>query len=297
MTPSAPPAPPAPEEPSFPRPILQKRRWPLLLVWLVPILAAIVAGFYFRDYLQDRGPEITVQFKDGSGLKPGETPVSHRGVQIGKVMGVQLSPDQRHVQVHVRLRRGADAFARDGALFWIVRPQISVETINGLETVFSGPYIETVPGSGAPAHKTQVGGLDSAPLALGPGLRIILHVDRVQSLAPGSPVYYRGIEVGVVEKVQLSPDAADVLVHAFVRGRYSVLVRTTSEFWVGLFTGVQVKLESLRTLFAGGIAFATPEKEIGVPAAPGDEFPLFDEPKKDWLKWTPKIPLGPGESE
>jgi paraquat-inducible protein B len=108
-----------------------------------------------------------------------------------------------------------------------------------------------------------------------------------------------------VEKVQLSPDATDVLVHAFIRRRYNVLVRTTSEFWIvsgadvrgGLFSGVRVKLESLRSLITGGITFATPPKQIGDPAAPGDHFPLYDEPKKDWLKWSPKIPLEMGDAE
>jgi hypothetical protein len=61
----------------------------------------------------------------------------------------------------------------------------------------------------------------------------------------------------------------------------------------GLFTGVQLRLDSLRSLLAGGISFATPEK-MGEAAGDGAEFALFDEPKKEWLEWSPKIAL-PGE--
>ena len=85
---------------------------------------------------------------------------------------------------------------------------------------------------------------------------------RLERLQPDVPVYYRGIEVGNVQNIQLGRDAAGVDIHVFVRRQYAVLVRLNSRFWVvtgadlkgGLFSGVHLKLDSLRRgLGRGGL--------------------------------------------
>ncbi|MNT85024.1 Paraquat-inducible protein B [compost metagenome] len=77
-------------------------------------------------------------------------------------------------------------------------------------------------------------------------------------------------------------------------------MHTGSRFWntsgigveAGLFKGVKVRSESLETLIAGGVAFATPELEqMGTQARPGQTFALFDEPQDEWLLWAPRIAL------
>jgi len=75
-------------------------------------------------------------------------------------------------------------------------------------------------------------------------------------------------------------------------------VRSSSKFWVvggvdvsgGLLRGVEIKVESLRSLLVAGIAFATPD-DGGKPAPNGMGFLLYEEPRKEWLQWAPKIPL------
>ena len=45
-------------------------------------------------------------------------------------------------------------------------------------------------------------------------------------------------------------------------------------------------------MVTGGVAFATPDTGDLAPAAPSDaEFSLAAEPDKEWLKWSPKIPV------
>jgi len=61
----------------------------------------------------------------------------------------------------------------------------------------------------------------------------------------------------------------------------------------GLLTGISMKMDSLRSLLSGGVAFATPEKDMGDQAKNGSEFVLHDEVRKDWLDWAPKIPVTP----
>ena len=78
-------------------------------------------------------------------------------------------------------------------------------------------------------------------------------------------------------------------------------MRSNTRFWnasgvtadLGL-TGLHVHTESLSALLAGGIAFATPDKP-GRPAAAGSVFELYDKPEKQWLRWSPRIWIGPGK--
>jgi paraquat-inducible protein B len=118
-------------------------------------------------------------------------------------------------------------------------------------------------------------------------------------LRPGSPVYYRGIEVGTVQDIRLSSNAVAAEIHLFIRQRYARLVRSGSRFWnvsgvdvnVGLFRGVEVNVESLRSLVLGGVAFATPIDPKAEPVRNGTVFNLYEKPEKEWLDWAPAIPI------
>lgn len=285
----------------LPKAAAKRSRWNLPVVWVVPVVAATVAGYLVYDRVREFGPKITIRFKDGSGVKIGQTPIKYRGVPIGEVKAVELSEDQRHVLVKARLRRSAASIAREGSIFWIVRPEVGVGgNITGLGTVMSGPEIDVLPGTGN--VQSEFVGLDVPPVALErKGLKIVLRSSRLGSLKRNSPVYYRGIEVGAVQDTQLSASATTVDIYVFIRQRYASLVRDGSKFWnvsgvdvsIGLLRGVEVNMESLRSLVAGGTAFATPDGPKAKPAKDGTVFQLYDKPQKEWLEWTPAIPIPP----
>lgn len=279
----------------WPRAQLRQRRWNFSVVWVVPIVAAIVAGYLVYDRVQELGPTITIKFKDGGGLKVGQTAVQYRGVRIGEVRAIELSEDLQDVLVEVRLHRSANSIAQEGSVFWIVRLGGGIENLTGLGTVISGPHIEALPGNGE--HKSEFVGLESAPVAL-EGLKLVLVAERLESLKVNAPVYYRGVEVGAVQAYQLSGNATTVNVHVFIKKGYEKLVRAGSQFWtvsgvevrLGLLRGLEVNVQSLRSLVGGGIAFATPDTKTK-PAADGTVFPLHKEPKREWLQWAPAIQL------
>jgi paraquat-inducible protein B len=291
-----------PDGKHLPRPVIRQRQWPYLLVWLAPIAALIAAGFYYFDYRESHGPLITIHFKDASGLKPDETAMNHLGVPVGVVSGIQLSADQRQALVQVRLQRSQEDFARQGAEFWIVRPDFSVGNISGLSTLVSGPYVAATPGSGEKA--SEFTGLDNPPAGPEDGLKITVRTSELEHLQPNSVVHFRGIDVGVVQSIQLSPDATGVDVQLLIRRNYAPLVRTNTQFWLesgadvkgGLLSGVEVKLDSLRALISGAVDFATPSP-AGEPVSDGATFPLRDEPDKNAKTWAPEISLSPNRSE
>ena len=53
-------------------------RWLPSLVWLIPIVAAVVGLSLLIHTLTSRGPEITVTFHTAEGLTPGKTPCATR---------------------------------------------------------------------------------------------------------------------------------------------------------------------------------------------------------------------------
>ncbi|MBV8031628.1 MAG: MCE family protein [Betaproteobacteria bacterium] len=282
----------------IPRARLRRRsRW-LHAMWILPVLAAAVAGYLIWDRMRTFGPEITIEFRDGGGLRAGQTPIKYRGVQIGEVTRVDLSADHSTVLVRARLQRTAASLAREGAVFWIVRPQVGWGQVTGLNTVISGPEIQVLDGKGGPARRFA--GLEKAPVGMGePGLKIVLKAERPVSLRANSPVYYRGVEVGLVQELDLSADSRAADIHILVYQRYARLVRTGSAFWnvsgvslkAGLLKGVELDIESLRALVAGGIEFASPERSPQARA--GTVFFLHENPKTEWLAWSAKIPIPP----
>ena len=275
-----------------------RRRRIFRLVWVIPAIALAVAAWLVYQRIDDLGPQITVTFQDGSALRPGQTPLRYRGVQIGEVTRVQLAEDEKKVMVRVRLQKSAANIAREGSQFWILRPRLGWGNFTGLNTVLSGPEIQVIPGKPDAPVKTDFAGLDAPPMAIEGGLRIILRGERPK-MRTDAPVYYRGVEVGSVHKIDLAPNALSADIHVVIYPRYVNLVREGSSFWDvsglnikgGILKGMDIEFESLRAFVTGGIEFATPPGTAR--AKPATVFFLYSEPKKEWLGWAPKIPIPP----
>jgi paraquat-inducible protein B len=265
------------------------------------LIALAIGGWMVARELRNRGPEITIEFADGSGVAADKTLLEHKGVSIGVVTAVELKPGLDGVTVHVRLNKTAAAIARGGALFWIVHPEIGLSGVRGLETLLTGPRLNVQPGKGPPTNHFI--GLDKTPppVLSEEGKTFILQSDQLGSLTTGASVFYRQMKVGAVETSRLADNATSVLIRIHIEAPYAGLVRLNTRFWnaggfsfkVGLL-GAELKNTSLESMLSGGIAFATPAGEGGAVAAPAPEgfvFAVAPEADKEWLKWAPKIPL------
>lgn len=275
------------------------------LVWVVPLIALALGGWMIVRELQNRGPVINIEFVDGSGVVADKTQLEHKGVAVGTVIGVELKPDLKGVNVQVRLNKTAADIAGEGALFWIVHPEIGLSGIRGLDTLLTGPRLNVRPGNGPRADRFI--GLERTPppQLSKQGRTFILQSDQLGSLTTGAGVFFRQMKVGVVETSRLADDATAVLIRIHVESPYADLIRTNTRFWnaggfsfkVGLL-GAELKNTSLESMLSGGVAFATPGGEgpsLSPPAEEGAVFQLAAEAEKDWLKWAPKIPLSAPE--
>jgi paraquat-inducible protein B len=271
------------------------------IVWVVPVIALAVGAWMIARELKNRGPLITIEFADGSGIAADKTELQHKGVSVGMVTNVELKPDLNGVTVQVRLNKTAAAVATEGSQFWVVHPEIGFSGVRGLDTLLTGPRLNVRPGKGAPAEHFI--GLERTPppILADEGKNFILQSDQLGSLTTGAGIFYRQIKVGVVETSRLAEDATGVLIRIHIEAPYADLIRTNTRFWnaggfsfkVGLL-GAELKNTSLESMLSGGVAFATPDGEgkTLAPLAPeGTVFQVASDPDKEWLKWAPKIPL------
>jgi len=130
-----------------------KRQPRVSIIWIVPLAAAIAGGWLVFKYVRQMGPVISIQFSDGNEIKANQTTLQYRGARVGGVLSVKLTHDLEHVEVQARLDKSAESLARDGSVFWVVRPEVGAGGLHGLETIVSGPYIQVQPGSGKEQKK------------------------------------------------------------------------------------------------------------------------------------------------
>ena len=57
-----------------------RRRRVFRLVWVIPAIALAVAAWLVYQRIDDLGPQITITFSDGGGLRVGQTPLRYRGI-------------------------------------------------------------------------------------------------------------------------------------------------------------------------------------------------------------------------
>jgi paraquat-inducible protein B len=268
-------------------------------MWWLTLLCLILAIELVWGSLPERGPEITIRFPEGHGLKPDDT-VRYRGIEVGTVSEVTLDEAFSAVEVTVTLRPGGGSLNRDGTRFWIVRPQLSLVEISGLETAVGSKYIGVSPGETTAPPKKHFEGLIAPPpdeLAES-GLELILRCDSRHGLSVGSPVSWRGVDVGQVLTVNLSADARHVDVTVRINRRYRRLVRRSSKFWITSgfnvdvgFSGVKLNTQSLGTMIRGGISLITPTEGDDAPIGSGHMFPLVQKPIDEWLEAADNVPL------
>ena len=262
----------------------EKTKRGISMVWIVPLVAAAIAAWLAYVTISAKGPTITISFETAEGLEAGKTKVKYKDVEVGLVTKVELVEDLSDIIVTAELAKGAGPHMNDGTRFWIVRPRVGAGGVSGLSTLVSGAYVEVDPGQGE--AKSAFVGLEEPPLIDSDvaGKEFVLRADTLSSISRGSPIQFRGLDVGEILGYELDDEKQGVLLHAFVEEPYDQLVSERTRFWntsgfsVDLSAdGINASTGSLQSLLVGGIAFDTPPTATAdQAAAAGAVFPLYD---------------------
>jgi len=252
------------------------------LVWLIPLLAALVGGWLAVKAILDRGPAATITFKTADGLEANKTKIKYKDVDVGIVSKVELAKDLERVIVTAQFVKGTEAQLVEDTKFWVVRPRISGGSVSGLGTLLSGAYIGV--SIGKSNRKTnEFTGLETPPVfeVVDPGREFVLHSPDLGSLDVGEAVFFRRLQVGQISAYELDKDGKGVTLRAFIKAPYDQFVTRNTRFFhasgvdVQLNTdGIKVNTQSLVSIVLGGIAFQTPIADTG--SAPAEAMTAFE---------------------
>ena len=264
--------------------VVRKKGARISVVWIIPLLAAVIAIGIAIQRIMSEGPTITITFKAAEGLEAGKTFVKYKDVNIGQVTAVKLSSDHSKVEVTAKIDKSAADLMVEDAKFWVVQPRVTLSGVSGLGTLLSGNFIGFEVGK-SKKQQRNFSGLEVAPIITGgqPGRQFVLKAENLGSLGIGSPIYYRQLQAGQVIAYDLTADGKSVQMKVFINAPYDKYVKPGTRFWnasgvdVSLGAGgIDVRTQSLVALLAGGLAFDTPPFVTATePAAVNTVFTLY----------------------
>ncbi len=260
-----------------------KKRKGISLVWLLPLVAAFIATWLMYKSISEAGVPISITFNTAKGIEAGKTKIIYKGIQIGIVNRVEVGTIQKII-IHAEITPEMKPWLSKKTQFWLVKPQLSLSGISGLETLVSGRYIAIAPVKGK-LHKHFVA-LSFPPLDIQKkGLRLQLVTKKLGSISQGSKIYYQQMAVGEVQRYYFNTQHEEIIIDIFIEEKFAHLVKNASRFWntsgikinANLTEGVQISTQSLSSIIMGGISFYTPTGTENIPVKTNQRFILYSD--------------------
>ncbi len=231
-------------------------------IWLVPIVAAIVAIWLVYEHYSKLGPEVKIEFKSSGGLVAGQSVVKFRDVEVGKVTKIEIDPNSEGVMVYARLDKEVKPFLNKDTYFWIVKPEVDYSGIRGLDTLFSGSYIKMYAKKKGGKRKLSFKGLDK-PFEED-GYYYTIESDFPVKIKSSTPLFFKGIQVGEVVDLKLNKKSKNIDIKVKLYKDYSDLINETTNFWVQSLVNLKfndnkldINVAPLPTILLGAIEFNT----------------------------------------
>jgi paraquat-inducible protein B len=270
----------------------------LSLVWIIPIVAALIGAWVAVVKIMEEGPKITIILRSAEGLEAGKTKIRYKGVDVGTITSIRLTDDHQHVRATAEMVPKSEDSLVEDTKFWVVSPRISGASVSGLGTLISGSYIGLEIGK-SKTQRREFEALDAPPVVTGdvPGRFFVLKTSDLGSVDYGAPIYFRRLKVGQVASYELDKDGKQLTVKVFVGAPYDQFVTPETRFWqasgidVSLSaSGVSVQTQSVLSLLVGGLAFETPAAAQALPPAEANTvFTLYSN-RAEAYKPPPKNP-------
>ncbi len=226
---------------------------------------------------------------------PVGTSIKYQGVTVGEVVNVTPSFNSDNVTISAQVKpEYSKNIATKGSEFWVSQAKVSLTSgVENIENLLS-KTIEVKPGHGEAAYSFQLSDLPYKKS----NITYTLQSEDKGSVSVGTPVLFRGMDVGRVTHVQLGSFADRIISTIEIDPEYRYLIRQNSVFWnisgvdvsIGL-SGADIKAGTFDSIVRGGITFSTPEQKQLMPQADeGQSFYLYPRAEEGWKKWRTAIP-------
>ena len=114
-----------------------RKKTRLSVVWIIPIVAALIGAWVAVTRIMNQGPTITIVLQSAEGLEAGKTKVHYNGLDVGSLTSLRLADDHNHVIATVEMVPKSEDFLVEDSKFWVVSPRISGASVTGLSTLLS----------------------------------------------------------------------------------------------------------------------------------------------------------------
>jgi len=239
----------------------------LTSIWIVPFVALFVAGWLAFQYFSQRGEEIRIVFPKNEGLNAGQSQIKFRDVPIGVVQKIELQKNAEGVVVIARMDKAAKPYLNEKAKFWIVKPEVGIGGVSGLDTLLSGTYINMYSQEEGHAKKSFYG-LKDAFHENKEGVYYKLTAPSRFNITKGTPVHFKNIAVGQVEYINISLDGQNIDFIVLLRQQFVPYVHEDSKFWIRSTVDLQYEngrldfnVAPLSGLVQGGIEFSSTHED------------------------------------
>ncbi len=237
-------------------------------IWIVPLIALIIALWLTLEYFSKLGPKIDIIFESNKGLKEGQSQIRYRDVVVGTIEKVALRSSGEGVRVTARMDKEVAPYLNDETKFWIVKPEVGVGGVSGLDTIISGTYINMKSQKKSMTKRSFVGLEESLKESKG-GIRLRLNASNSYNVRKGTQLFFKGLPAGSVEKVNISKNAKGVDILLFVDKTFVPYIHSDSKFWVQSALNIAYEhgkldfsVAPLTNLIRGGIEFSSSGKDI-----------------------------------
>ena len=217
---------------------------------------------YEEIMLNDK--EIVLIMDEHNTFEPGSTKLFYKGVEAGLVKALKYDPVKNQTRVNIKIHNDFRSFANEKAYFWIVKPQLSFNSVDGLDAVVKGNYINFISSDVNAKIQSSFILHEKAPQKSGISVRLI--AQEIKNLQEGAGLYYHGIKIGIVSSYHIHKDKKSFIIDLILDPQYKKLLNSSSAFYHmdGMelkadFNGVDLKTGSLESILRGGIAVETPD--------------------------------------
>lgn len=169
------------------------------------------------------------------------SPLLYRQMRVGSVQSFQLSGDRREVLFDVHIEQDYAGLVNASTRFWNASGITLKGGLSGVEVkseslqtlMLGGIAFDTPERTAEPVQRFRRFTLfPDEKQARALGQLIELRVERGDGLREGTPLRYRGLDVGQVEQVRLTDDLTAVLLQVRVTAAEERIARAGSRFWV-----------------------------------------------------------------
>ncbi len=189
------------------------------------------------DLMESQGLNITLKAKDLGGISTGSK-IIYKKIPIGEVYHYQLSSNSKYVLVQASIREEYRHIITEDSRFWNISGFNANLGFSGIDihldsigTLVAGAIAVDSPDGGAPIANNTLFKLYPDIKTAGRGIAIKLELPENSHVRQiGSPIMYRGIEIGQITDLKLSKDEKQVIASAAIQPAFTDMLNTGSTF-------------------------------------------------------------------